>query len=119
MSIETELDMSFGKNDFLAGNIVSHVGKLPELTEKVKVVFFLFPEVFGVKEKIKVENIKASEILMLSVNTSTTGGVVHTIKDNQLEIFLKKPIIVFKEDNVGIARSIGGHWRLIGYGKIV
>jgi len=119
MSIETELDMALGKADTLSGNVVSLFGKLPELTDNLKIKFNLFPDVFGVKDKIKVEQIKASEVLMLSVNTSTTGGVVKTIRGEDMLISLNLPIIAFKGDNVGIARNVQGHWRLIGYGKII
>jgi len=119
MSIETSLDMVFGKSDALAGNIVSIKGKLPDLIEYLKIKCYLFPEVFGLKEKIKVENIKPSEMLMLSIGTSTTGGIVSSIKSDEITISLKKPVIGFKKDNVGIARSVQGHWRLIGYGQII
>ncbi len=119
MSIETSLDMVLGKSDALAGNVVSIKGKLPDLTQSLKVKYILFPEVFGLKEKIKVEPIKHGELLMLSVNTSTTGGNVVFIKGDNVELNLKVPTIAFKDDNVGIARNIQGHWRLIGYGKII
>ena len=119
MSVETALDMVLGKNDVLAGNAISFKNKLPELNSNLKLKYKLFPEVFGVKEKINVEQIKPSELLLLSINTSTTGGVVNSLKNDSLEISLKVPVIAFKEDNVGIARNIQGHWRLIGYGNIV
>jgi len=32
---------------------------------------------------------------------------------------LKVPAVVFKGDNVGIARNVAGHWRLIGYGEVL
>lgn len=118
MSIETELDMALGKGDALAGNVVSIKGKLPELTQRLKIQYKLFDEAFGVNENIKVEQIKASEALLLSINTSLTGGIVGHLQGNELEINLKMPIIAFKGDNVGIARNIKGHWRLIGSGKV-
>ena len=118
MSIETSLDMVFGKADILAGNVVSIKGKLPELTQNLKLKYTLFPEVFGLKDKVKVEPIKHGELLMLSVNTSTTGGSVSSLKNDYMEVSLKVPAVSFKEDNVGIARNVQGHWRLIGHGKI-
>lgn len=119
MSIETELDMQRGKSDALSGNVASLSGKLPELTSSLKIKYSLFPEVFGIAGHTKVDPIKPSEILMLSINTSMTLGVVKHIKGDTIEINLKVPIITFKEDNVGIARNINNHWRLIGYGKII
>jgi translation initiation factor 2 subunit 3 len=119
MSIETELDMSTGKNDSLAGCVVSHSGKLPEQIMQIGIKYKLFPEVYGVGGEMKVEPIKASEMLMLSVNTTMSAGIVKHIKKDVLDMSLKIPIIPFKGDNVGIARNINNHWRLIGYGEIV
>ncbi len=118
-SIETEIDMALGKSDVLAGNIVSIKGKLPALTQQLKIKYKLFSEAFSASNKINVEPVKHSELLLLSINTSLTGGIVGQLKPNEFEILLKIPIVAFKGDNVGIARNIGGHWRLIGNGKIV
>lgn len=119
MSIETELDMILGKNDALSGNVVSLAGKLPEPTTSLKLKYNLFPEVFGLAGHIKVEHIKKSEVLMLSVNTSITGGTVTSENKNEISLSLKVPAIIFKGDNVGIARNVAGHWRLIGYGEVL
>jgi len=119
MSIETELDMALGKSDLLAGNVASISGKLPEMASILNVKYILFPEVFGVGGHMKVEPLKASEMLMLSINTSMTVGVIKHIKKDLIELHLRIPVIPFKGDNVGIARNIGNHWRLIGYGEII
>ena len=119
MSIETELDMSLGKGDALARNVVSKPGVLKEIEGIIRIDYTLFPEVFGIGGHTKVDGLKVSETLMLSINTSITGGAVKAIKGNVLELSIKVPIVAFKGDNVGIARSINGHWRLIGYGSIL
>ncbi len=119
MSIETSLDMSSGKSDLLAGNILSHEGKLPNNSQRVKLKFKLFPEVFGVSSKVRVDPITKKELLMLSINTSITGGTVGEMNKDEMVVDLKVPTILFKGDNVGIARKIQGHWRLIGFGEIV
>ena len=41
------------------------------------------------------------------------------ISKNEIELFLNIPIVLLKGSNVGIARNISGHWRLIGFGEIV
>ncbi len=119
MSIETELDMALGKSDALLGNVASLSGKLPEMTNAINVKFKLFPEVFGVGGHVKAEAIKPSEMLMLSVNTSMSVGVVRHVRKDIIEISLKMPLVPFKGDNVGIGRNVNSHWRLIGYGEIV
>lgn len=117
-SVETELDMVLGKADALAGNISSIKGKLPALIESIKIKYELFPVALDSKEH-KIEPLKNSEIVLLSINTSLTGGAISSVKGNDLELSLKKPIIAFKGDNVGIARNINNHWRLIGSGIVL
>ena len=119
MSIETELDMALGKSDILAGNVASLSGKLPEMTTNLNLKYELFPEVFGVGGHVKTAPIKLSEMLMLSVNTSMTVGVVKQVKKDSLVLSLKIPVIPFKGDTASIARNVANHWRLIGHGEIV
>jgi len=56
---------------------------------------------------------------MLSVNTTITVGTVEKISKDELELVLNIPIVAIKQDNVGIARNINSHWRLIGFGEII
>jgi translation initiation factor 2 subunit 3 len=121
ISIETSLDPLMTKTDALNGCIVSLKGKLPEITSKLKISTNLFKEIIGIEQSQKVEPIKTKEMLMLNVNTTTTVGIVEKvdIKTGVLELSLNIPIIALKEDNVGIARNINNHWRLIGFGKII
>lgn len=119
MSLESELDMVLGKNDALAGCVVSKVGELPEAVTALRVKSVLFPEVAGTNEKVSASPIKVSEMLLLSINTSMTVGLVKRMNKDELELSLKVPIVPFKGDNAGISRNINNHWRLIGYGEII
>jgi len=121
ISIETSLDPSIAKTDALTGSIVSKKGVLPEITYKLKIKSELFKEVLGTEQKQEVQPIKTKEILMLNVNTTTSVGEVEKIdsKTNEIELLLKIPVIGLKGDNVGLARNINNHWRLIGFGEIL
>lgn len=119
ISIETELDPFLTKTDSLTGCLVSKKGGLPEITHKLKLKYNLFKEVFGVQEHRDVEIIKTKELLMLSVNTTITVGTVEKLQNGNMDLTLNIPIVALKGDNVGIARNIGGHWRLIGFGEII
>ena len=119
ISIETELDPFMAKTDSLTGSVASTSGSLPEIASKVKVKIELFNEVLGEEKKEKVAELKTKELLMLSVNTTITVGVIEKISDNTIEMNLNIPIVAIKDDNVGIARNIHGHWRLIGFGEIL
>jgi len=118
ISIETGLDPFLTKTDSLTGCLVSSNGNLPEITHDLKIKPNLFPEI-SEESKSKIEPIKNKEMLMLSVNTTITVGIVEKInKNGEIEISLNLPIVPLKNDNVGIARNFNGHWRLIGWGII-
>ncbi len=119
ISIETNLDPYMTKTDSLTGCVVSTKGTLPEITSKVKVKTKLFEEVLGSEQKEQVAEIRTKEMLMLSVNTTITVGTVEKISKDEVEMNLNIPIVALKGDNVGIARNITGHWRLIGFGEII
>ena len=121
ISIETNLDPSIAKADSLTGCIVGIESKLPEITYNIKLKANMFEEVLGVSERQKVQPFKINEMLMLSVNTTITVGTIQKInpKDSEIELSLNIPIVALKRDNVGIARNISNHWRLIGFGEVL
>jgi translation initiation factor 2 subunit 3 len=118
LAIETDLDPSLTKADSLTGSVVSTLGNLPEIRENIILKTTLFEEVFGVTGHEKVDVFKTSEMLMLSVNSSTTVGTIKKVKQDLIELSLKIPIVPLKGESVGIARNFQGHWRLIGFGEI-
>jgi len=119
IAIQTTLDPFITRADSLAGNVAAKVGKLEDVKSNLKIKFKIFPEIIIESEKLKVENIKTTELLMLSINTSITVGNIMKINRDEFEIKLRAPVIAPKGSNVGIARNISGHWRLIGYGEIL
>ena len=119
ISIETGLDPFLTKTDSLTGCLVSKKGVLPEISYKIKIKTKLFKEVLGLGGHKKVEPLKTKEMLMLSANTTITVGTIEKINEDEAELNLNIPIIALKNDNVGIARNIDGHWRLIGWGEII
>ncbi|HTY44253.1 MAG TPA: translation initiation factor IF-2 subunit gamma [Patescibacteria group bacterium] len=119
ISIETALDPFLTKADSLSGCVAGLKNKLPEILNRIRIKKQLFTEILGASEKQKVEQIKTKEMLMLSINTSITIGIVEKISGNDVELSLNVPVVALKGDNVAIARNIGGHWRLIGFGEII
>ena len=119
ISLETELDPFMTKTDSLTGNLVSLTGKLPEISNRIKLKYNLFKEVLGINEKKEVEKIKTKELLMLNVNTTTTVGTIEKSNQNEIELSLNIPVVAIKGDNVGIARNLNNHWRLIGWGEVI
>ena len=120
IAIETELDPTLTKTDSLTGCIVSKKGVLPEITSKMKLNINLFDKMIQQNTEEKIPELKTKEMIMLSVDTTITVGVVEKInKDGTVEFSLNLPVIALKGENVGLARNIAGHWRLIGFGEIL
>jgi translation initiation factor 2 subunit 3 len=111
--------MALGKSDILSGNITSTKNNLPETTQKIKIKIEMFKTIYLNNKETKLEPIKPSEMLMISLNTTITGGNVLTIKNEIIEMNLKTPIVPFENEYVGIAKNIEGHWRLIGFGNLI
>lgn len=118
LAIETELDPSLTKADSLSGCIASLDGELPEIASEIKIKYNLFDEVFGTGKHEKVEGLKMNELLMLSINTSTSVGQVKKVGKDEVSLSLKIPIVPLKGESIGLARNLNGHWRLVGFGEI-
>ncbi|MGC9309601.1 MAG: translation initiation factor IF-2 subunit gamma [Candidatus Nanoarchaeia archaeon] len=119
LAIETELDPSLTKADALSGNLASLSGDMPEPTTDLKAKYQLFEKLAGTEKHETIQEIKPTEMLMISSNTSITVGHVKKAQKGILEANLKIPIVPIKDSSIGIARNIKGHWRLIGFGSII
>jgi len=119
ISIETELDPFLTRADSLSGCLTGLKGELPEISHKIKIKAQLFKDVLGISDHKEVAPIKTKEMLMLSIGTTITVGVVEKINKDEVELSLNIPIVLIKGENLGIARNIDNHWRLIGFGELV
>jgi len=118
IAIGTNLDPYLTKSDSLLGRVVGPPGSLPPVLNKLSVEVHLLERVVGTAEDLKVEEIKTSEPLMMSVGTATTVGVVTSARENLADMSLKIPVAAEAGQRVAVSRRIGGKWRLIGYGVI-
>ena len=119
LAFETELDNTLSKTDSLSGNVASKPGSLPDISETLKIKYELFDEILGEETNSKIEQLKPSELIMLSINTTTTVGKIDKINKDEIKLSLKIPVVPIKGDSVGLARNINSHWRLIGFGEII
>ncbi len=118
VGIRTMLDPALTKSDSLVGRVVGTPGTLPEMTSRMSVETHLLDRVVGVAEELKVEPIKTSEPLMVSVGTALTVGVVSSARGDTAEMNLKIPVCAEGGQRCALSRRIGGKWRLIGYGVL-
>ena len=119
LGVGTKLDPSMTKSDALAGQVAGHLGSLPPVWDEFTMNVQLLEIVVGAPEESEVEPIRTSEPLMLSAGTATTIGVVSSVRNNEAEVKLKRPVCVQPGSRVAISRRIGARWRLIGVGVLL
>ena len=118
VAIGTKLDPSMTKSDGLTGRMVGKPDHLPRVAHEFSMNVHLLDRVVGSSSDIKVEEIKTNEPLMLSIGTATTVGVASSGKGDAVDVVLKIPVCVMKDQRVAISRRISNKWRLIGYGIV-
>ncbi len=116
VAIGTTLDPSLTKADKLVGNIVGKPGQLPSLINTIRLEYKLMERIVGTRELIKAEPIRRGEALMLTVGTSISLGIVTHVTKDEVEIKLRRPIVLLPKARVAISRQIRGRWRLVGWG---
>jgi translation initiation factor 2 subunit 3 len=119
LGVGTRLDPALTKSDALAGQVLGHVGKLPQVWDKIRCRVTLMERVVGATSELIIEPLKHSEPLMLSVGTAVTVGVISNTKKDTIEIQLKRPVCAELGSKIAISRQVGARWRLIGMGVLI
>jgi translation initiation factor 2 subunit 3 len=114
IAIGTDLDPSITKADGLVGQIVGHVGKLPETSYQVVLKYESLN-----RDDIPKQGFKPEEPLLLGIGTSTNVGYVKTSKKNALTVELRHAACVDKTAKISVLRNFNQRWRLSGYGTIL
>ncbi len=116
-AIGTGLDPSLTKGDGLTGRLIGTAGTLPEVSQKIRLKATLLDRVLGAQREIKVEKIRTSELLAITVGTTIAPGKVTSARGDEVELALTRPVTVFAGTRVAISRRLNA-WRLIGYGLV-
>jgi len=56
--------------------------------------------------------------LMLNVGSAVTVGTVSSIKSDEVEVVLRRPVCAECGQRVAVNRMVSGRWRLIGWGIV-
>ncbi len=114
VAIGTTLDPSLTKADAMIGNVVGH--SVPDPVNTLEIEYKLFERVVGTREQERVEPIRTRELLMLTIGTAVTLGIVTKVSSDRLEIVLRRPVVTLPGSKVAISRQVRGRWRLVGWG---
>jgi translation initiation factor 2 subunit 3 len=118
IGVGTALDPASTRADRLVGSIVGKVGKMPKTIEKLMITPILMERVVGLESEKEVGNLRLNEPLMLVVGTAATVGVVTRLHGDEIELELKRPVAVEKDQRVAIGRRVENKWRLVGHAQI-
>ncbi len=113
IGISTEIDPTFAKADSLVGNLVGHVGKLPESVTSLNMKYYTIH-----RNDIPSQKVKENEPLLMGIGTATAIGYVKKVKKDTVEVELRNPVCAEKNTKIAILRNISQRWRLTGYGVI-
>jgi len=116
-ALGTSLDPSLAKGDGLTGRLVGTAGTLPPVSQKIRLKATLLDRVLGAEREIKVEKIRTSELLAVTVGTTVATGKVTSARGDDVELALQRAVTVFPGSRVAISRRLNA-WRLIGYGIV-
>jgi translation initiation factor 2 subunit 3 len=116
-ALGTSLDPSLAKGDGLTGRLIGTAGTLPPVSQKIRLRATLLDRVLGAQREIKVEKIRTSEVLAVTVGTTIAPGKVTSARGDDIELALGRPVTVFPGSRVAISRKLNA-WRLIGYGIV-
>jgi translation initiation factor 2 subunit 3 len=114
IGLSTEIDPAFTKADNIAGNLVGHVGKLPESSTSISIKYSRIE-----RSDVPNQSIQENESLILGVGTATVIGHVRKAKRDRIDIMLGSPICAEKNIKMAVLRNIAKRWRLTGYGTLV
>jgi len=115
IAVQTELDPSLTKSDALTGNVLGKPGTLPPIVKELECAI----EVLERKVLDAQETIKAADMLMLTMGTTNTVGVVKKQKGDSYSLDLKLPIVAEPGDRFAISKRVDMKWRLVGFGTVV
>lgn len=118
IGVATKLDPFLTKADNMVGNVLGYPNELPPVLREFTMEVQLFENVVGLEESLKVEKIKTNEPLMLAVGTAITLGDAKSVREETIEVNLRRPVCAEQGWRVAISRRVGGRWRLIGSGRI-
>ncbi|KAJ7690218.1 P-loop containing nucleoside triphosphate hydrolase protein [Mycena rosella] len=128
IGVGTSIDPTLCIADRLVGQVLRAVGTLPQIyTGKkpltaLEISLFLLRWLLGVKtadqKQTKVTKIRQTEVLLVNIGSTSTGGRVLSVNADLARIQLTAPACTEIGEKVALSRRIEKHWRLVGWGTV-
>jgi len=111
IGIGTTLDPSLTQNDRMRGQVIAAPGLMPMPVKKVFLKMNFIERIVANVDK----KIRTNDVLVLTIGAMTALGTMIKEKSNVLEVDLKTPAVIEKNQKIAVSRKEGGRWRLVGY----
>lgn len=123
IGVGTKIDPTLTRADRLVGQVLGLRGQLPDVFAEIEISYYLLRRLLGVKtsdggKQAKVQKLTKSEILMVNIGSTATGGKVVAVKGDLAKIALTQPVCTTEGEKIALSRRVDKHWRLIGWGQI-
>ncbi len=141
IGVGTRIDPTLCRADRLVGQVLGAVGKLPKIytgehislhvqgmpfsrasCSELEISLFLLRRLLGVKtedkKQTKVTKLTKTELLLINIGSTSTGGRVISVKADLAKIQLTSPACTEIGEKVALSRRIEKHWRLVGWGSV-
>ncbi len=109
-----DIDPSIAKNNGMVGQILGHVGKLPEVYNDIVINYEEINRHDNFSEKFK-----QNEEVLLSINSMNIKANVTSTKKQKLGFKLSKPVCIFNDQKIAIFKLNGIKWVLYATGKFI
>ncbi len=118
VAVGTRLDPSVTKADALVGSVLGIPGSLPPVYNEITMEYHLLERVVGFRGEMKMTPLRKGEVLMLTVGTNITIGVITDLTKDEVTVRLQRPVAAWPGARAAFNRRIQGRWRLAGWGII-
>ena len=113
IAIGTDMDPAMTKADGLVGQVIGHVGKLPESKMEISINYSSLN-----RDDIPKQGFADMEPVILGIGTGTVVGYVKKVKKSMVTIKLRHAFCIDKHMKISVLRNIKQRWRLYGYGTL-
>ncbi len=113
-AIETSLDPYLGRNDNLGSSIVVKEDSNLSVTHRLKIRYNFIERAI-----VKATSFSMNEPIVIHLLSQITVGVIKSLRNDIMEVYLKRPIVNLKGEKIAISKRIEGRWRLVAVGEII
>jgi small GTP-binding protein len=109
-----DIDPSIAKNNGMVGQILGHVGKLPEVYNEITIDYTEINRHDNFSSTFK-----QNEEVMLSINSMNIKANVSSTKKRKIGFKLSKPVCIFPEQKIAIFKLNSIKWVLYATGEFI